>query len=232
MERFDPRSSILDPRSSKPVIGLIGGIGSGKSAVAAELARHGARVIAGDVLGHEALRQPEIRARLVERWGPGVLDAAGAISRRVVAGIVFAGTPEARSELRALEGIVFPWIERRLAEEIAAARADSAVRFIVVDAAVLLEAGWDKLCERIIYVHAPRALRLRRLIETRGWNEKEVEDRESVQMPLTVKVARADDVIENSGSLTRMAAQVKELLRRWGLARGPRPEECDASRPG
>src|SRR6266496_904490 len=96
----------------KPVIGLIGGIGSGKSRVAAEFARRGARVIAGDQLGHEALRQPDVKARIVERWGPGVLDTSGEVERRKVAAIVFADP----AELRALEAIVFPWIERRIAE--------------------------------------------------------------------------------------------------------------------
>src|SRR6476646_932244 len=60
---------------AKPEIGLLGGIGSGKSQVSAALARRGGRVVAGDPLGHEALRQPEVVAEIVRRWGPGVLDA-------------------------------------------------------------------------------------------------------------------------------------------------------------
>src|SRR5438105_3251594 len=91
----------------KPVLGLIGGIGSGKSVVAEELARRGARIVSGDRLGHEALRQPDIRERIVERWGRGVLDAAGEIDRRKVGAIVFG---EER-ERKALENIVFPYIE-------------------------------------------------------------------------------------------------------------------------
>src|SRR2546423_6582366 len=85
------------------VVGLIGGIGSGKSRVAAEFARRGARVIAGDQLGHEALRQPDVKARVVERWGRDILDADGEVDRRKVARIVFANA----TELRALEAIVF-----------------------------------------------------------------------------------------------------------------------------
>src|SRR4051794_17935282 len=124
---------------AKPVVGLIGGIGSGKSRVAAEFARRGARVIAGDQLGHEALRQPDVKARVVQRWGPNVLDAAGEVERRKLAAIVFADD----AELRALEAIVFPWIESRIAEEIAKTRQDAAVALILLDAAVLLEAGWN-----------------------------------------------------------------------------------------
>ena len=148
----------------KPVIGLIGGIGSGKSRVSELLARRGARVVSGDQAGHEALRQPEVKARVVERWGPDVLDAAGAIDRRRLAQRVF-GDP---AELRALEALVWPYIGRRLREQIASARADPGGRFILLDAAVLLEAGWNDVCDRIVYVHAPRAVRLRRLAEQRG----------------------------------------------------------------
>src|SRR5262245_3042424 len=104
--------------SRKPVVGLIGGMGSGKSRVADLFAARGARVISGDALGHEALRQPAIRSRVVERWGPGVLDERGAIDRRNLGRLVFADAGQRRE----LEALVFPWIERRLQEEIAAAR--------------------------------------------------------------------------------------------------------------
>jgi dephospho-CoA kinase len=207
----------------KPVVGLIGGIGSGKSAVAEAFARRGARVIAADELGHEALRQPEIRARVVERWGPGVLDESGEVSRRKLAGIVFAPTPAGEAELRALEDLVFPWIGRRIREAVAAAEADPAARLTVLDAAVLLEAGWGDLCDRLVYVHAPRAVRLRRLTAGRGWRPKDVEDRERRLLSLTEKVTRADDVVDNSGTLAEVDAQVEALLARWGLANERRP---------
>src|SRR5947209_7335955 len=96
------------------VIGLIGGIGSGKSRVADEFARRGARVLSGDALAHEALRQPEIRQQVVNRWGPGVLAETGEVNRRRLAGIVF---KDAR-ELKALEALVHPYIGRRLREEV------------------------------------------------------------------------------------------------------------------
>jgi dephospho-CoA kinase len=202
---------------AKPVVGLIGGIGSGKSAVADAFARRGAKVIVADALGHEALRQPEVRSRLVARWGPAVLDAAGAVDRRKVAAIVFAKTPRARDELRALESLVFPWIERRAREEIAAARDDPEARLVVLDAAVMLEAGWNKVCDRLVYVDAPREVRLRRLAAGRGWSPKEVEEREAAQLPLTEKATRADDAVDNSGTPEEARRQVDELLRRWGL---------------
>jgi dephospho-CoA kinase len=201
----------------KPVVGLIGGIGSGKSRVSAEFARRGARVIAGDQLGHEALRQPEIKARVVGRWGEGILDEQGEVNRRKLGGIVFADP----QERKALEAISHPWIERRLTEEIEKARRDPAVALVLLDAAVLLEAGWNRHCDWLVYVHAPRAVRLRRLAGQRGWSEKEVDDRSRAQLPLTEKVSRADYVIDNSGPPEDAARQVDDLFRQWGSPPDP-----------
>jgi dephospho-CoA kinase len=198
----------------KPVIGLIGGIGSGKSRVSELLARRGARVLSGDQAGHEALRQPEVKARVVERWGPGVLDESGAVDRRRLAARVFADP----AERRALEAIVWPWIGRRLRDEVEAAQADPAVKFVLLDAAVLLEAGWDDVCDRLVYVDAPREVRLRRLAEQRGWSAEELAARERAQLALTEKARRADDVLDNSGPPEALARQVDDLLQRWGVA--------------
>ena len=192
-----------------PIIGLIGGIGSGKSCVAAAFAKRGARVISGDQAGHEALKQPEIRDEVVNRWGKELIDEKGEVNRRALGRIVFAK----QEELRALEAIVFPWIGQRLRDEIAAAARDVQVPLIVLDAAVMLEAGWNNVCERIVYVHAPRDARLRRLAETRGWTAKEVEARESAQMSLTEKATRADFVVDNSGSLEELERQVEAIWR-------------------
>jgi dephospho-CoA kinase len=145
-----------------------------------------------------------------------VLGPNGEIDRRRVAAKVFAEP----AELRALEGILFPWIERRLAEEIDRAQHDPAVALIVVDAAVMLEAGWDRNCDLLIYVHAPRDERLRRLAQQRGWSAKEVAERERAQLSLTEKVRRADVAVDNSGSAESLTRQVTDLLECWGLPTG------------
>jgi dephospho-CoA kinase len=208
------QNSKLKTQNSKLVVGLIGGIGSGKSTVAAAFARHGARVVSGDQAGHEALRDPEVRQRVVERWGRGILNEQGEIDRRRLGAIVFADP----AERAALEALVHPWIERRLREQIDAAARDPGVKLIVLDAAVLLEAGWNKACDRLVYVHAPREQRLRRLAAQRGWSAKEVAAREQAQLSLADKVRRAEDAVDNSGPPEATARQVDDLLRRWGLA--------------
>jgi len=200
---------------TKPVVGLIGGMGSGKSLVAAALSRHGAKVISGDELGHEALRQPEIRERVIDRWGTGTLDVQGVIDRRRLAKIVFSEP----GERRILESMVFPWIERRLREEIASGQADMHVPLIVLDAAIMLETGWSKECDRLVYVDTPREVRLQRLAKQRGWSLKDVEARENAQLPLTDKRSRADYVVDNGGSPEQLNRQIADLLKRWGIVK-------------
>jgi dephospho-CoA kinase len=198
----------------KLVVGLIGGIGSGKSCVAEAFVRRDARVVSGDEAGHEALRRPEVIAWAAQRWGPAVLDDQGSVVRSKVAGIVF-GDPE---ELKALEGVVFPHIRARLKQQLDEGARDPAVRLLILDAAVLLEAGWNELCDRIVYVHAPRDVRLDRLARQRGWTEKEVAARERAQLPLAEKASRADDAVDNTGSPEQTDRQVDALWRRWNLS--------------
>lgn len=191
------------------VIGLVGGIGSGKSAVAAAFARRGARVIAADELGHEALRQPAIRDQIRERLGAEPFDAWGEIDRRKLARVVFGD----EGQRRWLEALTHPYIRRRAEEEIARARAEGAP-LIVLDAAVLLEAGWHEVCDELVYVDAAAEQRRARVALTRGWAAQDWEDRERAQLPLTQKHTRADHVVDNSSTLERLEQQVDDLMHR------------------
>jgi dephospho-CoA kinase len=210
---------VTEPFATKPVIGLVGGIGSGKSRVAAALARRGGQVVAGDPLGHEALKQPAIRGRVVSRWGAGILGADGEVDRRKLGGIVFADAAARRT----LEEMVQPWIGQRLREQIAAAQSDRAVTFVVLDAAVMLEAGWEDAVDLLVYVHAPRPVRLSRVAEQRGWSLDEAAARQEAQLSLTEKAARADVAVDNSGSLGELEPQLDRLLARLGIDSSPRP---------
>lgn len=195
----------------KQIIGVIGSIGGGKSAVAAEMVRLGGHLISADALGHEGLRDANVKAEVRARFGDDVFAADGEIDRRKLAAIVFRDA----NELRALEAIQFPFIGNRVREEIAKAASDPATRFIILDAAVLLEAGWRDKCDRIVFVDAPRDVRLRRLVENRRWTEEELDRRERSQMPLAEKRRAADAVIRNDGTIADLALRVRELLRSW-----------------
>jgi dephospho-CoA kinase len=198
----------------KPVLGLVGGIGAGKSTVAGALARHGGRIVAADPLGHEALERPDILARVAEIWGErGILTPDGKVDRKKFGRIVFP-SPVERSRL---EHLVHPYIEQRIREEIDKAVADPAVKFVVLDAAIMLEAGWDGVCDKLIYVDAPRPVRLERVRRQRKWTDQDLANREAVQMPADKKRERADAVIDNGGLPEATAAQVDELVKSWEL---------------
>jgi dephospho-CoA kinase len=178
--------------------------------VAAELGRHGGMVISGDKLGHEALHDPAIKAAVIQRWGKGILDAEGSIDRQRLGKIVFADA----KQRQALEVLSFPFIEHRIQEEIARAGDEHEASFIVLDAAVMLEAGWNKFCNRLVYVKVPRALRLQRLAEQRGFSEADVIARENAQWPDAEKEKWADFVIDNSGSPEQLICKVDDLVKK------------------
>lgn len=204
-----PRPAAVWKHGATPVLGLIGEIGGGKSTVAGRLVEHGASVIDADVVGHQRLAEPSIRDRIVERFGPGVRDVSQlGIDRHALGAIVF-HDPNA---LRDLEAILHPSMRERFVEMIAELSGAPGRPLIVLDAAVLLEAGWDDLCDRIVFVEAPRPERLRRVSATRGWSEETLAARERSQWSAEAKRQRADRVIVNDGSRDRLEIEVDRLL--------------------
>lgn len=197
----------------KPTIGLIGAIGAGKSTAAAALAARGARVVNADALGHEALDQPEIRAKLIDRWGTRVLKPDGHPDRRALAATVFADP----AERTALEAIVFPYIGRRAHAEVLAGQNDPAARLVVLDAAVMFEAGWNNVCDRVVYIDAPREIRLARLAARSGWTAADLAAREAAQWPADRKKSLADAVLVNDAGVRELQEKIDQLLAAWGI---------------
>jgi dephospho-CoA kinase len=200
------------------VIGLIGGIGSGKSAVAEILAARGSVVIDADRVGHELLSDREVREQIVARFGEVVLNqqaTAGSpapqIDRAALGAIVFAD-PVSR---RGLEAIVHPRMRDQFRRDIERVTREGDARMIVLDAAILLEAGWDELCDRIVFVDAPRGERCQRVAKQRGWSPAVLESREAAQWPYDNKRSRADIVLANDSgidSLNREVGRLDDLL--------------------
>lgn len=195
-----------------PVLGLIGAIGAGKSTAATAFAERGGRAVDCDRLGHEALGLPEVIDQLVKRWGAGILSGDGTPNRKAIGGIVFADP----TERAFLESVVFPAIGALARREMANAAEDPAVRFIVLDAATLLEADWGDFCDRIVYVDAAEAIRRERVELRSGWSDTELARRAAAQLSAEVKMARADAVIRNDGSSDDLRVPVDRLLKEWG----------------
>jgi len=198
-----------------PVIGLTGGIGSGKSAVARWLAeRRNVRVIDGDAIGHDVLRHSDIKKRLRAEFGSVIFSADGDIDRRPLAALVFGASPEQRNARRRLEEIVHPEIRRVISETISRETASHNIDVIILDAAVLLEAGWNDVCTAVVFVDSPLEARQKRVQQSRGWSGDDLVKREASQMGLDEKKSHADLIISNDSTLERAGHQLEEFVDR------------------
>lgn len=198
------------------IIGLAGGIASGKSFVATEIQRMGAAVIDADLLGHQVLMMDEVREKLVIEFGTQILDSRGSIDRKALAALVFGGDSDARHRLRKLEEITHPRIESLVKEQLRAYR-ETGFPAVVVDAAVMFKSGWNKWCDRVVFIHCSEKTRIERALQ-RGWTKEELQKRESNQFPLDQKLRLATDVVNNNdGVEPSLAEQIRALWVKWGL---------------
>lgn len=197
-------------------VGLTGGIGAGKSAVARLLARHGAAVIDADAIAREVVAPgtPGLAA-VAEAFGDGVIKADGSLDREALGKIVFAD-PDARKKL---ESITHPLIGAESARRIAGLPDDGVV---VHDIPLLVEGGVAGAYDLVVVVEAPRELRLERLAE-RGLPREQAEARMAHQASDADRRAVADILIDNSGTLDDLARQVDDAWRRIGEVAAARP---------
>jgi dephospho-CoA kinase len=191
-------------------LGIVGGVASGKSLVSQQFAELGAGLLDADRAGHEVLaNDPDERAALIERWGPAILAGDGSVDRRAVAVRVFGHSEKAADDREFLENLLHPRIQQRLDEQrqqfAAAGRS-----VVVLDAPLLLEASWGPMCDVIVYVDTPRAVRLARA-NGRGWDETEFDRREAAQWPVEKKRSSANVVIPNGGSADELRAAVRSV---------------------
>ena len=197
------------------ILGLIGGIASGKSAVAAELAALGTVVLDADAAAHEVISRPSVQQVLIDRWGNDVISEDGETDRAAVARRVFGKTEGAAAELRFLEETLHPRIRQEFEAELARL-SEAGTEVAVIDAPLLLEAGWQGICDVLIFVDSPREDRLRRT-ELRNWTETEFAEREAAQMPIAEKRDRSDHILDNSGTLANLREQVRTLYSNLGF---------------
>lgn len=204
---------------SMKTIGLVGGVASGKSLVAKLFAELGAGLLDADRAGHEVLaHDPEVRQAVVSRWGPSVLAADGSIDRSAVAACVFAAGDRgsknnADDERKFLESQLHPRIRKLLAEKTWQFAADGRLA-VVLDAPLLLEAGWAPMCDLIVMVDADRDVRLARAHE-RGWTADEFARREAAQWPVEKKRSAAHATLANHGDVAALRAAVCNIWHKY-----------------
>lgn len=193
------------------VICLTGGIASGKSTAARFLKEQGAHVIDADVLGHRAYEPgSDAHAQVVETFGKDVLAPDGKIDRKILGSKVF-GQPAA---LKKLTGIVWPAIRKLAEDEIARVRREASARVIVLEAAVLFEAGWQDLGDEVWVNIVDRAVAIARAMHRDNMPQATVESRLDAQLSNAERMARADVVIDNNGTPEAMLAQLRHHWQR------------------
>ena len=199
----------------KPIIGLTGGIGAGKTMVAGLFESLGAAVIDSDRNAHRELAMPDVVATLRSWWGERVVTEDGTVDRSAIGDIVFCSP----KQLQRLESFLYPRMAKRRAALIAEFMVDPAVLAVVLDSPKLFEAGLDRECDALVFVESDRRIRLRRVAKSRGWTEDEVARREKYQISLDKKRAKSDYTVVNNAGADALAPQIDnafaDILQRY-----------------
>ena len=189
------------------VIGLTGSIGTGKSEAARQLEILGASIISADQVGHEAYTpNTEAWEQVVSAFGDDILQDDKDIDRRKLGAIVFSDP----SQLEKLNAIMHPRMARMVSDKIEVLRGQG-VKVVVVEAALLFEAGWDTLVEEVWVTDSSEGIVVGRLKERNGLSEEEAKKRINSQMDRAERIERSDFVIDNSSDMAGLESAIKEL---------------------
>ncbi len=195
-------------RCRKPIVGLAGGLGAGKTQVAALLGELGAGVIGSDALSRIELNSPEVKGILRRWWGDDIVAADGSVDRKKVASIVFTDP----AQRHRLEALLHPRIAVRRADMMAEFEKQPRIKMVVLDTPLLFETDLDLACDAIIFIDARFECRRERSEKHRNWSAEEVLRREKSQQPLDMKRARADYTCDNNSSLEALRIQIERLF--------------------
>jgi dephospho-CoA kinase len=194
----------------KPIIGIAGGIGSGKSFVANLFGELGCVVISSDEQVRDAYRDRRVVATLSQWWGDDVVTPAGEVNKRAVAARVFRDP----AERQRLERLLHPMVNEARERVMRAAADNPKVVAFVWDTPLLFEAGLHEKCDAVVFVNAPLEVRRERVRTGRGWDAGELARRENSQMPLDSKLKLSQYVVENTADADAVRGQVRAVLSR------------------
>ncbi len=192
----------------KIIIGILGGLCSGKSTVAAQFVRLGCGLIDADEIAHEVIGQEHIAGKIVKAFGPGVCDSNGRIDRTRLGERVFGS----KTAVEKLNSIVHPPVLARCEELLSELNEDRAVKAIVLDMPLLVEVGWKKRCDKLVFVACREDVKAQRSAKKGVSWKKLQKKRENFQISLDMKSKIADYIVENNSDLSTMSNQVIKIF--------------------
>ena len=193
------------------VIGITGGVGTGKSTVARMFQQLGAAILDADVIAHQAMEPKRLAWReIVRAFGEGMVNEDETINRRKLARLVFCD----EASRRRLERILHPRVLREIKRRLHRLRRSKRVRAVVLDVPLLIEAGAQGVADALVVVTAPPEVQRARLAAQHGWSDEEIQARINSQSELSAKAALADEVIDNSNGVEFTRTQVKRIWNR------------------
>jgi dephospho-CoA kinase len=205
----------------KPIIGITGGIGSGKSTVAGMFGQMGCLVIDADEQVRQAYQDPAIIEQLQEWWGDEIVQNPGSapvqVNRKKIADIVFSDP----GQKQRLENLLHPKVAELRQQRMADAAGDPQTVAFIWDTPLLFEAGLRSGCDAIVFVESPFSQRLERVQQSRQWDEAELRRREKSQWPLDKKRKISDYIIDNTANADHVRGQVSEVFFRILARRFP-----------
>jgi len=190
--------------SKKPVIGILGGICSGKSTAARELGKLGCAVIDADEIAHKLLDDKTIRTKIVHLFGKEILGAEGKINRASLANVAFTDSVK----LSKLTVILHPKVLAQVEELINQFNGQPEIKAIVLDMPLLLEVGWEKRCDYLIFIDCAPQKRLERAKKTGFFDADTLKIRENLQISLDKKKRIADNIVDSNSDLSGLSKQI------------------------
>jgi dephospho-CoA kinase len=186
------------------IIGISGGIGSGKSTVARVFKNAGAKIIDADKIGHAVLNLRGIQKKLISCFGKGVITKSNRINRQYLGRQCFLD----KKNILKLNNLVHPLIRKEIKKRIKAYKKG----MVLLDAALMMEKGLHKICDYLVFVDTPYKTRLKRVM-IRNWTRSELDRREKLQLPLAAKKRKSDFIICNQDNLNSTQQQVLQIIK-------------------
>jgi dephospho-CoA kinase len=205
---------IVSGVSKKPVIGILGGMCSGKSTAAREFGKMGCAVIDADEIVHKLLDDKTIRAEVIRLFGNEIIDLEGKINRAELANVVFSDPAKSASasaeagKLSLLTEVLHPRVLAQVEAMINQFNGQPDIKAIVLDMPLLMEVGWEKRCDHLIFIDCDPKKRLERAKKTGFFDADTLKFRENLQISLDKKKRIADNTVDNNSDLSGLSKQI------------------------